>query len=194
MPTHNRRMKQPFEFVVADIPRAQELIDSAWPTRIITALGRNNASKPFIESTGDHHLRVVVDDVAQPQPHMILPSRRMVDQILKFSKDFSSEDRVLVHCRYGLGRSTSVMIGILVQHGMAPADAIAAVHAQRPFMDSNEMFLYHFDNALHQGLQIMEAYDAWSKQVSYTPRNRLPRLWWQEIRSNIQELIRTGQY
>jgi predicted protein tyrosine phosphatase len=187
-------MKHPFDFIVTDIQRAQELIQQQWPTRIITLLGRNNASKPFIESTGPHHLRVVVDDICQPQAGGILPSRRMVEEILNFSQSFTPQDKVLVHCRYGLGRSTSVMIGLLVQHGVHPMDAIAVVHGQRPLMDSNEMFLYHFDNALHKGLQLMDAYDTWCKTVDHAPHNRLPRIWWQEIKSNIQELIRTGQY
>ncbi|HVA32773.1 MAG TPA: protein-tyrosine phosphatase family protein, partial [Candidatus Baltobacteraceae bacterium] len=41
-------------------------------------------------------------------------------------------ERVLVHCRGGLGRAGTVAARLLVELGMDPAEAIAAVRRARP--------------------------------------------------------------
>ena len=41
-------------------------------------------------------------------------------------------ERVLVHCKGGLGRTGLVAARLLVEFGVAPADAVARVRAARP--------------------------------------------------------------
>ncbi len=75
-------------------------------------------------------------------PH---PTLEMVCQILDFTADLTDEDRVLVNCHLGQTRSSAIMIGILMQHGMEARDAFAAVLEARPAMMPNVLFCEHID-------------------------------------------------
>ena len=44
------------------------------------------------------------------------PSRQLLRQILAFSRQLTKQDTLLVHCAYGVSRSTATAYAILCQH------------------------------------------------------------------------------
>ena len=184
----------PFELRIGDIDQAQQLIALQWPTRIITLLGPDLPPKPNISSTGDHHLRVEMDDITTQMPGWIAPNAGHIKKILEFSKDFKCNDRVLIHCRGGISRSTSTSVGVLVQHGMAPDAALHAVQSLRPVADPNELIIHLMDHALCQCMNLIDAYQAWADRHPQTLINRMPRAYRDEIDSNARELYKLWQH
>ena len=74
-----------------------------------------------------HHL--AVEDVHAPSPEF---ETRWVYAGARLRERLRSGERVLVHCRGGLGRAGSVAARLLVEFGASPVDAIAQVRAARP--------------------------------------------------------------
>ena len=74
-----------------------------------------------------HHLPV--QDVHAPSPEF---ETRWVYAGARLRERLRSGERVLVHCRGGLGRAGSVAARLMVEFGAAPSEAIAQVRAVRP--------------------------------------------------------------
>jgi len=100
--------------------------------------------------TRDHGIRAVVDlrnedvdDEALLRRHGIvllhLPTEDVcgvdqadLDQGVGFvSAHLDRGDRVLIHCRHGIGRSAVLALCVLVRRGVAPLDALALVKDRR---------------------------------------------------------------
>lgn len=147
---------------ITDIYQAKNLINEQWPSKIITLLGPAYPHKLDIQSTGPHHLRVVCDDITMDIPKWIAPQKNHIEQILNFSDLFLEEDRLLVHCRGGISRSTSCSIGLLVYKGEKVQDAFALVHRQSPHMDPNQLILKLFEDVLGASYGILDYYEQWA--------------------------------
>ena len=74
-----------------------------------------------------HHLPV--EDVHAPSPEF---ETRWVYAGARLRQRLRRGERVLVHCRGGLGRAGSVAARLLVEFGATPVDAISQVRAVRP--------------------------------------------------------------
>jgi ADP-ribosylglycohydrolase len=74
-----------------------------------------------------HHLPI--QDVHAPSPEF---ETRWVYAGARLRERLRSGERVLVHCRGGLGRAGSVAARLLVEFGATPVEAIAQVRAVRP--------------------------------------------------------------
>lgn len=135
-----------FKFKVEGLSGAAALLDNAeWPTKAVSLVSpKLNDWK----SRGDHHLIVKMDDVGSPELSEAAPTIDHVLTVLTFTSDLTDDDRVLVNCHVGQSRSTAMMIGILVQHGMDPEEAYEAVKEQRPFLLPNLLICQHLDTCL----------------------------------------------
>jgi protein-tyrosine phosphatase len=65
-----------------------------------------------------------------------------LDRGIRFVNAFrDAGQRVLIHCEYGIGRSATLALCVLVQRGHAPLDALALMKKQRPLVSpSPEQF------------------------------------------------------
>lgn len=123
-----------FEFKVKGLSEASVEIDRGWPTKIVSLV----STYMPIEHQGDHHLIIGVEDV-HVEDGDDYPTMAMLDHMLDFTKDFTEEDRVLVHCFAGQSRSTAGMLAILMQHGMHWRDAHQAVIDNRDIAMPNQL-------------------------------------------------------
>ena len=137
-----------FEFRVKGISEAQVEIDRGWPTRVISAI-----KVPLLgfEHQGDHHLIVDVDDIHSVSCEGNPATSEMIREVLAHTCDLKDDDRLLVHCFAGQSRSTALMIGILIQHGMSPQAAFDAVKENRPVLMPNQLISELLDD--HFGLK-----------------------------------------
>lgn len=64
------------------------------------------------------------------------------DQAIKFIQKGLSSGSVLVHCVYGVSRSSTLVCAYLInQYGMNAKDAVEMVKAKRPQVNPNRGFL-----------------------------------------------------
>jgi predicted protein tyrosine phosphatase len=129
-----------FDLKVVGLDEANILRQENWPTRIVSLTGDE------MLDYGPRHLHVTVDDVNYPTPHWLCPELSHLQQVLEFTKDLTTDDRLLVHCLAGISRSTSIAIGILIQHGMDYREAFERVETVRACLIPNRMFIQHIDD------------------------------------------------
>jgi protein-tyrosine phosphatase len=67
-----------------------------------------------------------------PTPDLCAVAHGMLDDGVAFVRAWHERDaRVLVHCEYGIGRSATLALCVLVDAGLAPLDALALMKARR---------------------------------------------------------------
>lgn len=134
-----------FEIRVSSYEGAKNLIAEGWPTKIISLI------REEVEHQGSHHLVLVFDDIARPNPAYIHPTEAHLDHVFEFTKELTDDDRVLVHCLAGISRSTAVAIAIMMQHGMDYYDAYNHIEMIRPILEPNKLIISYIDR--HFGLE-----------------------------------------
>jgi predicted protein tyrosine phosphatase len=141
-----------FKFFVEGLSGARQLLNSEWPTK---ALSLVSPRLPDWPSWGDHHKIIRLDDVGSPSLSEHYPRVEHIEEAFAFTADLTDSDRLLVNCHLGQSRSTAMMIGILIQHGMDVETAFKTVAEHRPILLPNIMICGHIDtilgldNALH---------------------------------------------
>jgi len=115
---------------------------------------------------GAHHrITLRVHDIIEPRAGQILPTRRHVEDILRFGADLeaSSADRaeghLLIHCQMGVSRSTAAMLSLLAQ--VYPDEAedrlFARLRQIRPQAWPNSVMVGHADDLLRRGGRLTKA-------------------------------------
>ena len=152
-----------FEFHVTSLARAEKMMQEGWPSHIITVLG----SKDVIPSSGSNHLVVEVDDteIEDPSGKWVAITREDIDRVLAFSKDIPDNACLLVHCLAGKSRSTAVLLGVLVQHGMTPEEALEALLSIRPVAIPNRRIIDLLDAALEQKGALVKVVEDYYKRL-----------------------------
>lgn len=107
-------------------------------------------------------LVVCCRDTLDPDEGMVAAQ---VHQILEFVRMLADGDRLVVHCRGGIGRSPAVALGILAATGMAPLAAAREISDVRPAATPNPHMIQLFDQELssegHLVSAVAEAFPAW---------------------------------
>ncbi len=66
-------------------------------------------------------------------------SREMLDEGVAFAQaHIAAGRRVLAHCHFGIGRSTTLVLCVLVARGYAPLEALALAKAQRALVSPSQ--------------------------------------------------------
>lgn len=138
-----------FEYHVSNLYEAQKSMQERWASHIVSALGRADA----IPSMGDHHLVMTFDDteVVDDTGKWVAMTRADMERVFEFTSTLGEGDRLLVHCRAGKSRSTAILMGVLMQHGMTADEAFTAVLTIRPVAIPNRLIVEHIDDILDTG-------------------------------------------
>ncbi len=87
------------------------------------------------------------------------PDRNQVYRILLFSQRFTLNDRILIHCRAGISRSTAIACAITCQHSPAGEEKLAVEHIRslRPQMAPNFLIIKLADEILQRQGKLIAA-------------------------------------
>ena len=146
-------------------------------TKFISLVGPEDV----VYNMGSNHLRLQFHDVEEPTRGFITPTLDHINQILKFSEEFTDDDDVLIHCQAGISRSTAVAIGICCQKGMSPKDALSHVRSVRePKLRKgykvlpNRLIIAMFDEALGLNGELSEVIDDYYSSLPLVGVTTLP--------------------
>jgi len=113
---------------VVNLMEARELAQSGEYPSILTAGPTREEVADF--GHPDHHV-VEFDDVVDV-PH----GGPTLDDVRSMIEWAVQRDRILVHCHAGISRSTAAAWGICIAKGLDPEEAIAALDAARPLIQT----------------------------------------------------------
>ncbi len=97
------------------------------------------------------------DDVDYPTEDG--PQENEIGLLLDFSQRFTMADKILIHCRAGVSRSTALAYAIVCQHSPPgqEAEAFAYVRQIRPQLFPNRLVVKIADRLLHRKGQLLPA-------------------------------------
>jgi predicted protein tyrosine phosphatase len=108
------------------------------------------------------HLKLGINDIADPAAGPAAPARRHVDALLEFSRDWDGERPFLIHCWAGISRSMASAFTILCDR-LGPGREIEIAQAMRrraPHAQPNRLLVRHADEALGRGGAMLSAVEA----------------------------------
>lgn len=123
-----------------------------------------------VVSTEKYHIERC-HDIREDMSPWIKPQKEQFQRILEFSKDFTEDDKVLVHCSAGISRSTAVGVMILIQHGFTEEEAFDNIYSVRPHMYPNSLIIQYADELLGRDGKLLEYFSDWCKRKKVDPVN-----------------------
>jgi len=126
-------------------------------TKIIGVIDPNTQ---HIDTDNPYHIERF-HDIPIEFTGFIAPSVQHIQNILNFSKDFTDNDKVLIHCHAGVSRSTAVALLICIQHGMTIEESFDYVYNVRDFMHPNNLIIQYGDELLGLDGKLIDYYDKW---------------------------------
>ena len=159
MPT--TRPFPPFDVTICGIPEI-EAHSAAGISHILSIHDPDLADPPEFASFPPHRrLSLRFDDIIEPQPNRVAPSREHVERLLEFGRELNAapKEHLLIHCHAGVSRSTAAAALILAQAAPErPArEVFEAIVRMRPRAWPNLRILEFGDEILGRGGEIVAA-------------------------------------
>ena len=93
--------------IVCGLAEVPAIIAARAPSHMITLLDAASMIETPAGLPPAHHLRLSVNDIAQPTEGLILPSADLVHQLLAFGRAWDARTPMIVHCWAGISRSSA---------------------------------------------------------------------------------------
>jgi predicted protein tyrosine phosphatase len=93
--------------IVCGLAEVPAIIAARAPSHMITLLDAASVIETPAGLPPAHHLRLSVNDIAQPTEGLILPSADLVHQLLAFGRAWDASAPMIVHCWAGISRSSA---------------------------------------------------------------------------------------
>lgn len=136
--------------LVTPLSAIADTIRSHRPSHLITLLSREHMIDTPKGVASDRHLRLTVDDVADPFLSEEPPAVEHIDQLLEFGRGWPAADPILVHCWAGISRSTAAAYILLCDRlgSGAEQDIARALRYRAPHAYPNPLMIELADKAL----------------------------------------------
>jgi predicted protein tyrosine phosphatase len=143
--------------IVCPLADVGDCIAAEAPARLISLFSPEGPDPPTW--TGGPQLLLCAHDIAEPQPGMIAPDAAMIDRLLAFAADWKEEAPLLIHCWFGISRSTAAAFIVLCAADPArPEREIAlALRDAAPEASPNRLMVALADVRLGRGGRMTEA-------------------------------------
>lgn len=136
--------------VVTPLCDLEPAIAAHRPSHIITLLSPEHMIGTPAGFPPARHLRLGLNDVADPADGLAPPARDHVDRILAFSRGWNADAPLLIHCWAGISRSMATAFAVLCDrlHGHGEMDIAIALRRRAPYASPNTLLVGHADAAL----------------------------------------------
>ena len=148
--------------LVTPLSALEDAIANHNPSHIVTLLSPEHMIETPAGFAAGRHLKLGVNDIADPAAGENPPERAHIDRLLAFSRDWDTRQPLLIHCWAGISRSMASAYAVLCDRAgpgreveMALALRRSAAHA-----NPNLLLVRHADAALGRDGQMIEALKA----------------------------------
>ena len=93
--------------IVCGLAEVPGLIAARGPSHVITLLDSASMIATPKGMAPERHLKLSVNDIAEPMDGLILPSERLVRDLLAFGATWDETAPMIVHCWAGISRSSA---------------------------------------------------------------------------------------
>lgn len=93
--------------IVCGLAEVPAIIAARTPSHMVTLLDSASMIETPRGLPAERHLRLSVNDIAEPMEGLILPSADLVQQLLAFGRAWDARAPMIVHCWAGISRSSA---------------------------------------------------------------------------------------
>ena len=148
--------------LVSPLSAVHDVIAAHRPSHMVTLLSPQHLIETPPGLAGDRHLKIGVNDVADPAAGTHPPAREHIDALLAFSRDWDGKSPFLIHCWAGVSRSMASAFTVLCDR-LGPDREIEiarAIRRRAPHAAPNTLLVSHADAALGRGGRMVAALNA----------------------------------
>ena len=145
--------------LVTPLSALEDAIASHRPSHIITLLSPEHMIETPAGFPIERHLKLGINDVADPMAGDNPPARDHVERLLAFSRDWDAEEPLLIHCWAGISRSMASAYTVLCDR-LGPGREVEiamAIRRRASHANPNPLLVRHADEALGRGGRMIDA-------------------------------------
>jgi predicted protein tyrosine phosphatase len=145
--------------LVTPLSALEDAIASHRPSHIITLLSPEHMIETPAGFPIERHLKLGINDVADPMSGDNPPARDHVERLLAFSRDWDAEEPLLIHCWAGISRSMASAYTVLCDR-LGPGREVEiamAIRRRASHANPNPLLVRHADEALGRGGRMIDA-------------------------------------
>ena len=151
----------PETLLVCPLSLVQTTVTVARVSHLVTLInGETLIDTP--ETIGhDRHLRLSMNDIAEPRDGLVVPSEDHVATLIRFAEDWDQKAPLLIHCWAGISRSTAgAFVVLCALNPRADEHSLArALRRASPTAYPNRRIVALADNVLDRGGRMSAAVD-----------------------------------
>ena len=145
--------------LVIPLSALDESIAAHRPSHLVSLLSPAHMIATPAGFPAERHLRLGVNDVADPAAGEHPPARAHIDALLEFSRGWDAQAPLMIHCWAGISRSMASAFTVLCDR-LGPDREIEIARAMRrraPHAAPNTLLVAHADAALGRGGRMIAA-------------------------------------
>jgi predicted protein tyrosine phosphatase len=157
--------------IICSLARLDEVIAERRPSHLVTLLGPDWMIDPHEALAPDRHLRLPVDDIAEPTPGLIAPDEDAVERLLVFGRGWDATAPMVVHCFAGVSRSSAAALAIACQRNpdAAELDIALTLRGLAPHAYPNRRITALADEMLARRGRLVAAVEAMGRDDLLAP-------------------------
>lgn len=132
------------------------------PSHLVTLLDPTSMIETPKGVLPERHLRLGVNDIAEPLEGMIAPDAALVEKVLDFGRTWDEQAPMVVHCWAGISRSTASALIIACERNpnCPEADIALAMRRAAPHAYPNRRIVALADDMLGRRGRLVDAVEA----------------------------------
>jgi predicted protein tyrosine phosphatase len=143
--------------IVCPLADVGDCVAAEAPARLISLWSREGPDPPAW--TGGPRLALCFNDIEEPQPGFIAPDFETIDRLLAFAADWKEAGPLLIHCWFGISRSTAAAFIVLCAADPARSEQeiALALRDAAPEASPNRLMVALADDRLRRGGRMRQA-------------------------------------
>lgn len=149
-------------FIICGLSEVERLVAVRRPSHLITLLDPESMIATPRGLTAERHLRLGVNDIAEPTEGLLAPDQALVHRLLAFGSTWDERAPMLIHCWAGISRSTASAF-VLACERSSPGrerDIALAMRQAAPHAYPNRRIVALADDILGRGGRMVDAVEA----------------------------------
>lgn len=145
--------------VVSPLSDLPEVGERYRPSAMITMMSNDDPVPRPSSVVEERHLHLVFNDIGEPRDGLVPPNTAHIDALIAAVRAWTGEAPLLLHCWFGVSRSTAAAVIALatLRPNRSEADIARALRAAAPFATPNPLMIVLADRQLGRDGRLSEA-------------------------------------
>ena len=147
---------------VCSLSRLAETVERSGARHVVTLINEGTPVERPAVVTLDNHLRIGINDIAEPMDGMVCPDESVVERLIAFGETWDEASPMIVHCWAGISRSTASAFTLACARSPEADEAQIAwtLRSLAPHAYPNRRIVALADDMLGRGGRMVDAITA----------------------------------